>query len=335
MIETRQVKKLPVGWLLVLLGVYLVVIGPFDRWWLRRLGRPMLTWITFPGYVVGFSLLIYFIGHQLRSGETESNELSIVDVLGGGERAEWRGRTYVSIYSPRNQRFPLESREAVAALRGEFSGMGGEAGLERSTVWQRGDSFAAEVFVPVWTSQLFVSDWWHRGPAPLEVEVAGEEEAWRVTVRNHTAAPLQNLHLAAAERIIPLGEVGAGQTRVFRVARTGGMELRDFLLRRSGAFWSAARQRRQAFGAPQSAWISDLPEASMAASFLSRLRHQSGMEFASPAGLDLAPVLDRGGAVLLAWSGAETPLPPLNRASVRRGARHTLWRVPVAPAEAK
>ena len=51
MMDSRQVHKLPVGWLLLLLLVYLVVIGPFDRFWLKRIGKPMLTWITFPCYV--------------------------------------------------------------------------------------------------------------------------------------------------------------------------------------------------------------------------------------------------------------------------------------------
>src|SRR5204862_1778648 len=59
MIDTRQVHKLPVEWLLLLLLVYLVVIGPLDQFWLKKIGRPMLTWITFPCYVIAFSLVIY------------------------------------------------------------------------------------------------------------------------------------------------------------------------------------------------------------------------------------------------------------------------------------
>ena len=78
LIDSRQIKKLPVTWLLLLLVVYLVVIGPFDQWWLKKIGKQMLTWITFPTYVVLFSLLIYFIGYKLRAGETEWNELNIV-----------------------------------------------------------------------------------------------------------------------------------------------------------------------------------------------------------------------------------------------------------------
>ena len=120
MIDSKQVHKLPVGWLLLLLIVYLVVIGPLDQFWLKRIGRPMLTWITFPCYVVLFSLVIYFIGYKLRAGESEWNELHLVDVLQNGEHAELRGRTYMSVYSPANQKYLLESEQKYATFRGEL-----------------------------------------------------------------------------------------------------------------------------------------------------------------------------------------------------------------------
>ncbi len=158
MIDSKQVRKLPVEWLLLLLIVYLVVIGPFDQYWLKRIRRPMLTWITFPCYVVLFSLLIYFIGYKLRAGESEWNELNIVDVFNRGEQAELRGRTYASIYSPVNAKYRVEGQEHFSTFRGEFqsSWSGGQEG-ERADVLQTGDNFKADISVPVWTSQLYVS----------------------------------------------------------------------------------------------------------------------------------------------------------------------------------
>src|SRR5260370_2317945 len=80
----------------------------------------MLTWITFPCYVVLFSLLIYFIGYKLRAGETEWNELHLVDVLVHNNIAELRGRTYASIYSPVNATYKLESQQRYSTFRGAF-----------------------------------------------------------------------------------------------------------------------------------------------------------------------------------------------------------------------
>jgi len=167
MIDSKQVRKLPVGWLLLLLVGYLGVIGPFDQYWLKKLNKQMLTWITFPAYVAFFSLLIYFIGYKLRAGETEWNELHVVDVIPHGEHADLRGRSYGSIYSPVNARYIFASAEPFATFRGEFSGnFGGGQESSRATVEQRGNSFRAEAAVPVWTSQLFVNDWWRQEPLP-------------------------------------------------------------------------------------------------------------------------------------------------------------------------
>src|SRR2546427_8444967 len=84
MIDSRQVRKLPVQWLLLLLVVYLLVIGPVDQFCLKRANKQMLTWVTFPVYVALFSLLIYYICYKLRAAETEWNELHVVEILPHG-----------------------------------------------------------------------------------------------------------------------------------------------------------------------------------------------------------------------------------------------------------
>ena len=95
-------------------------------------------------YVAFFSLLIYFIGYKLRAGETEWNELHVVDVIPHGEHADLRGRSYGSIYSPVNARYIFASAEPFATFRGEFSGnFGSGQESSRATVEQRGNGFRA------------------------------------------------------------------------------------------------------------------------------------------------------------------------------------------------
>src|SRR5437773_12517418 len=98
----------------------------------------MLTWVTFPAYVALFSLLIYYIGYKLRAGETEWSELHLVDILPRGEQAEWRGRTYASVYSPVNARYKVVGEQRQATLRGEFmSSWSGSQEGSRAEVLQR------------------------------------------------------------------------------------------------------------------------------------------------------------------------------------------------------
>ncbi len=331
MIDSKQIRKLPVEWLLLLLIVYLVVIGPLDQFWLKRIKRPMLTWITFPCYVVLFSLLIYFIGYKLRAGETEWNEIHLVDVLANREGAELRGRTYASIYSPVNATYKVESGQRFATFRGEFqssfSGNGQEN--ERAEVYQNGDNFKAEIFVPVWTSQLYVSDWWDSAALPLDVSVTADDSGWSVTVKNQRDRPLTSAHLVVAGRIMELGDLPAGQTKTFKLKKEQGITLREFVQRYGANFQSASTRRSQAFG--NNTRLDDLPDSAMAVSFVSNLQQDQGRhEFITPPGLDLSSLVDQGDAVLLAWESDYSPIKPINQFPTRRSHKDTLWRVAVS-----
>jgi hypothetical protein len=332
MIDTRQVHKLPVEWLLLLLIVYLVVIGPLDQFWLKKIGRPMLTWITFPCYVVLFSLLIYFIGYRLRSGESEWNELHLVDVLANGERAELRGRTYSSVYAPSNQRYLLESQQKFATLRGEFVGLwaGGQSS-EKATIMQIGDSFKAEIFVPVWTSQLFVSDWWQSAAMPMSVSVTAQGEGWQVKVENKTERKLSNLQIALQGNIATLGDIQANQSKTFTVAKDKWTGLKDYVFNYAQPFQEVVRSRQQAFGGSESGRITDLPNSTVAASFLSQMSQGENImnNFIVPPGLDMSSAVEHGNAVLFAWAEDFAPVKPLYQFTPRRSHRNTMWRVAV------
>lgn len=330
MVDSKQVRKLPVEWLLLLLIVYLLVIGPFDQYWLKRIRRPMLTWVTFPCYVVFFSLLIYFIGYRLRAGETEWNELHLVDVLPKGEGAELRGRTYASVYSPVNATYKVESQQEFATFRGEFqsswNGGGGED-AEHAEIIQNGDNYKANIFVPVWTSQLYVSDWWEPAALPLKLDVSSDGLNYSVEVQNFLGHSLTNAHLVVANRIMDLGELPAGQKKTFKLAKEQGGSLNDYVHRYGSGFQTAANQRQRAFGASGGGRIDDLSNSSMAISFISRLSEE---RFLTPPGLDLSPLLTQGNAVLLAWEPDYSPIKPINLFPTRRSHKDTLWRI-VAP----
>jgi hypothetical protein len=330
MIDSRQVHKLPVGWLLLLLLVYLLVIGPFDRLWLKRINRPMLTWITFPCYVVFFSGLIYFIGYKLRSGDSEYNEIHLVDVLRNGDRAELRGRTYVSIYSPSNAKYPMQSTLKYATLRGEFMASGGGQNAEKADILQTGDNFKAEVFVPVWTSQLYINDWWHSGTMPLSVSLKPATDGWQLTVQNQTSRAVTAAQLVIGENMFPVGEIAAGQIRTLQVTNGGGIPVRDFVRNHGASYFTTVQERQYAFGRSGGGRIQDLPTASMVASFISQLSDpQNGMSFVASPGLDLSEAASQGQALLLAWSPDSPPVPPVNQFKSKRSASNTLWRIPV------
>ncbi|PYK01031.1 MAG: hypothetical protein DME23_05240 [Verrucomicrobia bacterium] len=341
MIDSRQVRKLPVQWLLLLLIVYLLVIGPVDQYCLKRANKQMLTWLTFPVYVALFSLLIYYIGYKLRAGETEWNELHLVDILPHGETAEWRGRTYASVYSPVNARYKVVGEQPQATLRGEFMGSysGGQE-ASRAEVLQRDKGFDADIFVPVWTSQLFVSDWMQPGDYPFTATVRPKGSAqgakWEVTIENRLDHELKEVRLIVRGRVYGLGNLPASRTSTLSVDQQSGTPLRDFVQQNGNQFVMAVQNRQHAFGDNASRWI-DLDAAHLTAiSFASQIMnvnvapYQQQRGFVSPVGLDLTPVVERGDAVLLAWDAGHAPADgSMNRFKTVRSHRNSLLRLAV------
>ncbi len=325
MIDSKQIRKLPVGWLLLLLVGYLVVIGPLDQYWLKKLNRQMLTWLTFPAYVAFFSLLIYFIGYKLRAGETEWNELHIVDIIPHGDTADLRGRIYGSIYSPVNARYNFAGDQTFSTLRGEFSGnYGGGQESSRANIEQRANGFLAQAAVPVWTSQLFVSDWWRQDAAPVRVTVTGKD----IVIDNDLEVNLTEVKLVLKDRVIDLGAVPAQEKKTFPRQGPSSISLSEFLSTHSQNFAGAIESRQRAFGNNQQGQIRDLTNAVIAASFVTQLNTPNNYQnFSSPPGFDLSRLNDRGDAILFAWAPDYSFTKPLNQFPTRRGTRTTLIRV--------
>ncbi len=327
MIDSRQVRKLPVGWLLLLLLAYLVVIGPLDRYWLKKIKRPMLTWITFPCYVVVFSMLIYFIGYKLRAGEAEWNELHIVDVLPHGQAAELRGHSYMSIYSPINNEYPVANQQKFSVFRSEFqSSWSAGQESERAEIQQTGENFKARIFVPVWTNQLFVSDWWQSSEMPLEVAVSKRGEDWVFKVSNQRDRELQNVTLVVADRVYDLGSIAAKQDKEFSRSVAEGLEIHAMISGEGGEFTQVVQSRQQAFGSTGKSHINDVLRGLKAVTFISEIDEQ---RFVVPPGLDLSAMVGNDRALVMAWETNYSPIEPMNKFSPRRSAKNTLWRLSV------
>ena len=330
MVETRQVRKLPVGVLLGLLVVYLLVIGPLDQWWLKRINRPMLTWITFPSYVVLFSLLIYYIGFRLRSGNSEWNEFHVVDVLPRGGDAVLRGRSYGSVYSPTTDTYRLASATEIGLFRPEFQGMWGNVGAGGKMVIQPGaKGFEADMDVGVWNSRMGVAEWLESGAAPIQARWDGAD----IVVANRRASVMTNLVVISDSRAYRMGSLeGGGEGRV-RIDGQGESYL-GLVQGWTPTFQSVANRRAEMFGSQNEEYIDRWADAAVAATFtrLASGNEEGVRNFIWSPGFDLTPVMKRGDAVILAYLPGESLLPPINQFPVERHSKGTFLRL-VLPAK--
>jgi hypothetical protein len=307
------------------------VIGPMDRWLLKRLNKPMLTWITFPAYVLFFSLLIYFIGFKLRAGITECNELHLVDILPRNDKAALRGRSYLSLYSSSNARYKLSSEQEVAALRSEFLGAWGQSqDGSRIQIDLKPKGFAAEVTVPVWTSLLYVNDWQESMATPLAAEVSLSGTQLRVNLESTLPRKLTEAFLVSNGRLYALGEVPAMGKKSLSVDLASGQSLSDFVKTAGQSFEAVASSRRQAFGKEKAGLLGLNSTNLVATSFIGQIGGYRGNQrtFLHPPGFDLSSMAARGDAVVLAWCpGLELPNSRIRKFEAPKGGRNTLLRI--------
>ncbi len=98
-------------WVAILVIVFILLIGPLDYLFLRRvLGRMELTWITFPAVIIGFCTLAAYSFYNAKGDEEHVNQLEIIDV--DGESQSVRGTTWSHLYSPRTSRRNLKLKVA-------------------------------------------------------------------------------------------------------------------------------------------------------------------------------------------------------------------------------
>jgi hypothetical protein len=102
-----------VGGLFVLIIAYLVVVGPFDYFLLRWLKRLELTWLTFPAYVAGFTLLILVAGGAFIERAAYQREMTVEDHL--ADVGLVRTRSVSSVLAPRSLIYELRDAEPVSA----------------------------------------------------------------------------------------------------------------------------------------------------------------------------------------------------------------------------
>jgi len=331
MLETIQVRKLPMAALLLMLLGYIAVIGPGDYLLVRRLKRPMLTWVTFPIHVAVFCGIIYIVGFRLRAGDVEWNQVNVVDVFSGESGNSLRGRSFGSLYSPANSVYRFKGPPGQAAFRGEHGGMYRGGSEQRILVSRQGESYRAQADVPVWSSQLFVSDWFAEGQAPFTLRASGTAENLKLFCENRAGAHI-SVVCVVSNSILNAGEVAKSEKRTFELRRDSGIALDAAKESTEERIRTAIRNRQMAFGRSTGSerlndwmFIVELLSFGGDADLSDYQRIESN--------LDISPVLHDPGAVVVFISAPVAP--PASKIidfKPNRGRQVTVWRM-VLPLE--
>jgi hypothetical protein len=254
---------IPFGWVASFIFAYLLLIGPIDYLFLKRVLRRMeLTWITFPLIVLATTGLAFGLARSLKGTSLRVNKVDLLDVDHG--RGVFRGRTWLTVFSPGNHDYTLSLVPGGADLRvpandaevGEsalswfappeagLSGLGRVALGNRKSVYSvdgRLDRLSGER-IPIWSTKSFAGRWsGTASPRMLLETTLRTEPGDRAggSIRNRTGRTLRRAQLYYGKNVYDLGSIRPDQ--IARVASTRS----EAMPRALGRFVQEALQPRK------------------------------------------------------------------------------------------
>ncbi|MDY7075638.1 MAG: hypothetical protein SXV54_01810 [Chloroflexota bacterium] len=217
--------------ILAFMLVYTLLIGPANYFVLRKLDRRELAWLTIPALVVGFTVLAYATGFQIRGTAAIVHRLAVVHVPAGHPSAseETGGKTgrvsqLVGLFSPRRTTYDVRVQDAqVHQMPGDYY-YGGPAAQPLHVTEEAGGSTVTDLRVDVGGIRPFVAEG-YVDAAGVKTDlqlVTSETGDLQVKGTLTTAGRLEGAVLLAGRRQQRLGDLEPGQVTTISIQATGG-----------------------------------------------------------------------------------------------------------------
>jgi hypothetical protein len=242
------VKLIPFGWVAFFIFLYILMIGPGDYFFLKKvLKRMELTWITFPTIVITVSLVAYYAAYLLKGNDLLVNKVDVVDIDQQSGLA--RGHTWISLFSPQNRDYtiraipmPLDKDPPPAEPASADRPARPPAGTEVVTTWfsapeeqfasmgssSRRFSFGGggysyqptggvellqDVRIPIWSTKCITAQWFGPAAPLVEAELRSEgPDRLAGTISNRQSVPLEDAIVAFGKKVYILGTLESGKS---------------------------------------------------------------------------------------------------------------------------
>jgi hypothetical protein len=226
------VKIVPFGWVAFFVFAYILLIGPLDYLFLKRVARRMeLTWITFPLIVLAVSIAAYAGAYAIKGSDLRVNKVDAVDY--DQSTGLIRGNTWMTVFSPANRDYglsiaplgPTLEPGSKADLRSQTLSWFGSpepvlGGSGRIAFGNAGYAYGPAgrpesiegIRIPIWSTKSFTGRWAGSAGAKLiesELEVVGGDRV-SGSIRNLTGETLENAQLFYGRHVYDLGTIRPG-----------------------------------------------------------------------------------------------------------------------------
>ena len=215
-LSNLPILELPsASWLALMLGIYIVMVGPVNYLILRRMKRLHLAWISIPSITIFFSIVSFLLGYALHGTDIFVNKIAIIQVESGGSA---HIDSYIGVFSPAQTAYEVEIKDAglispLSPFYDPWNSMGnpGSTLTGHSMILVQGNpAYVRGLSIDQWSMQSFMSEGTMVSFGSFESSLQVNNEKLIGTIRNSTTYHLKDCFVILGSKFTRLGDLAPG-----------------------------------------------------------------------------------------------------------------------------
>jgi hypothetical protein len=203
--------------LALLLGIYILLVGPVNYLVLRKQNKYHLAWLTIPAITLVFSAAAFGIGYALHGSDIFVNKIAIIQLEPSGTA---QVDSFIGLFSPAQSAYEIQvdGGGLLSPLTPYYDPWNTSAAPSsfapgRSVFLQQGEpAFMRGLSVEQWSMQSFMSEGIRQDFGPIHAELRLENDHLVGEVRNDTNYTLQDAAIILGGHFVRLGDFPSGKT---------------------------------------------------------------------------------------------------------------------------
>ena len=106
LLDIPQMRPLSIWWIILLLTLLAVLLGPVDYIVLKKMDKQPLTWLTCSFWIVIFTVGAYYGVQALRSGELQYRSVTVTDSI-ASDNSTWSA-THAGLFAPKSDKYSFD-----------------------------------------------------------------------------------------------------------------------------------------------------------------------------------------------------------------------------------
>ncbi|MHC4641986.1 MAG: hypothetical protein ACYS32_10100 [Planctomycetota bacterium] len=190
-----ELRPLSIWWVILLLTLLAILLGPVDYKVLKRINRLPLTWITSAFWIILFSVGAYYGVQALRGGKMQFRIVTVLDGIKHSNRAWSTG--YCGLFAPYSDDYKLKDLDekqwwsGIAPAQEHLYAYRQQTGSRNIYCFQHdGSNLPYSLPINIWTMQCLMNE----SPVqqlPIDAKVERREDEIFLTIVNQLESPIK------------------------------------------------------------------------------------------------------------------------------------------------